>query len=114
MRHRKKRHLRGDKDRRRSELRALVASVILHERIETTKARARITRPAVEKMITRGKTPGLTTIRILTRDLPRNAVKKITEVLGPRYQTRPGGYTRIIHAGKYKDGTQKVFLELVK
>ena len=93
---------------------ALAAAVLLHERIETTQARAKITKSAVEKMITRAKTPGVTTIRILTRDLPRNAVKKAMEVLGPRYATRPGGYTRIIHNGQYKDGTSKVFLELVK
>ena len=114
MRHRKKRHLRGDKDRQRSELRALAASVILHERIATTHARAKIARSAVERLITRGKTPGLTSIRLLSRDLPRNAVKKVMEVLGPRYASRPGGYTRIIHAGKYKDGTAKVLLEFVK
>lgn len=101
-------------DRRRSELRALVTSVILHERIATTKARARITKSAVEKMVTRGKTPGLTTIRFLSRDLPANAVKKVMEVFAPRYATRPGGYTRIIHSGKYKDGTAKVLLEFVK
>lgn len=114
MRHRAKKHLRGSKDRQRKELRALAAAVLLHERIETTQARAKITKSAVEKMITRAKTPGVTTIRILTRDLPRNAVKKAMEVLGPRYATRPGGYTRIIHNGQYKDGTSKVFLELVK
>ena len=114
MRHRKVRHLRGSKDRQRKELRALAASVILHERIETTSARAKIARSAVEKMITRAKTPGLTAIRLLSRDLPRNAVKKMLEVIGPQYQNRNGGYTRIIHTGKYKDGTPKVFLELVK
>lgn len=114
MRHRKKKHLRGDKDRQRKELRALVSAVVLYERIETTKSRARITKSAVEKMITRAKTPGLVSIRILGRDLPKLAVKKMMEVLGPRYQARPGGYTRIIHMGKYKDGTSKVLLELVK
>ena len=114
MRHRNKRHLRGDKDRRRKELRALAASVILYERIATTKARAKITKSAVEKMITRGKKGGLTAIRLLRADLPLNAVKKIMEVYAPRFQSRPGGYTRMIHAGKYKDGTAKVLLEFVK
>ncbi|OGE84272.1 MAG: 50S ribosomal protein L17 [Candidatus Doudnabacteria bacterium RIFCSPHIGHO2_01_FULL_49_9] len=114
MRHRKKRHLRGDKDRRRKELRALCAAAVLYERITTTKARAKLTQSAVEKMITRGKKGGLTAIRILAADLPRNAVKKIMEVYAPRYQARAGGYTRIIHVGKYKDGTDKVMLEFVK
>ena len=114
MRHRKKKHLRGDKDRRRQELRALCASVILYERITTTKARAKLTQSAVEKMITRGKKGGLTAIRLLAADLPRNAVKKIMEVYAPRFKERVGGYTRVIHAGKYKDGTSKVILEFVK
>ncbi|OGE76894.1 MAG: 50S ribosomal protein L17 [Candidatus Doudnabacteria bacterium RIFCSPHIGHO2_02_FULL_48_21] len=114
MRHRKKRHLRGDKDRRRKELRALATSVILHDRIETTKSRAKITKTAVEKMVTKGKKGGLTAIRLLRKDLPENAVKKVIEVFAPRFQSRPGGYTRILHAGKYKDGTDKVLLEFVK
>lgn len=114
MRHRKKRHLRGDRDRRRKELRALCTAAILYERITTTKARAKITKSAVEKMITRGKKGGITATRMLSRDLPTNAVKKILEVYAPRYQTRTGGYTRILHAGKYKDGTAKVILEFIK
>ena len=114
MRHRKKRHLRGSGDRRRKELRALCKAVVLYERIETTHARARLTRSAVEKMVTRGKAGSLAARRALLRDLPQNAVRKIFEVLAPRYQERKGGYTRILHVGKYKDGTAKVMLEFVK
>lgn len=114
MRHRKKRHLRGDLDRRRKELRALATAVVLYEKIETTQARARLTRSKVERLVTRGKTPGLATVRLLRRDLPLNAVKKVVEVLGPRYQSRAGGYTRILHVGRFKNGTSKVLLEFVK
>lgn len=113
MRHRKKRHLRGDKDRRRKELRALAIALILYERIETTNARAKIAKSFVEKILTRGKKSGLATLRELRRDLPSNAAKKVLEVLSPRYQTRPGGYTRIIRSGIFKDGTKKVILELI-
>lgn len=114
MRHRVKKELRGPKDRRRKELRALASAVILFERIETTHSRARIARSKVERLITRGKKPGLPSYRMLLRDLPIPAAKKIVEVLRERYSTRPGGYTRIIHSGKYKDGTDKVILELVQ
>lgn len=114
MRHRKKRKLRGDKDRRRKELRSLATALILYERIQTTHARAKITKSFVEKIVTRGKKTGLPTIRLLLRDLPQNAVKKVLEVLSPRYQTRPGGYTRTVHSGIYKDGTKKVLLEFIK
>lgn len=114
MRHRKNRHLRGSRDRARKELRVLARSMVLYERMMTTQARARIVRTEVEKMITRGKKPELAAIRALRRDLPMNAVKKIVEVLSPRYKERTGGYTRMIHAGKFKDGTKKVILEFVK
>src|SRR3989338_4858375 len=114
MRHRKKRHLRGDKDRRRKELRALATSVILHDRRENTKSRAKITKTAVEKMVTKGKKGGLTAIRLLRKDLPENAVKKVIEVFAPRFQRRPGGYTRIIKTGTYKDGNDTTLLECVK
>lgn len=114
MRHRKKRHLRGSHDRQKKERRALASAAILYERIETTLARAKIAKSAVEKMISRGKRGGLSSFRLLLRDLPVNAVKKIVEVLGPRYAARPGGYTRIVNLGKYKDGTKKVLLELLK
>lgn len=114
MRHRKKRHLRGSGDRRRKELRALCKAVILYERIETTHARARIARRAVEKMITLGKAGSLAARRALFADLPQNAVRKIFEVLSPRYKDRRGGYTRILRIGKFKDGTAKVILELLK
>lgn len=114
MRHRKKRHLRGSSDRRRKELRALATALVLYEGIETTQARARLARRAVEKMITRGKTQNLHSRRLLRRDLSAHATRKILEVLSPRYQGRPGGYTRILHLGKFKDGTKKVRLELIK
>lgn len=114
MRHRKKRHLRGGRDRRRKELRALACALILYEKIETTKARAVLVKAKVEKLITQGKrSKGLATLRRLRRDLPLNAVKKILEVISPRYQSRPGGYTRLLNVGKYKDGTRKVLLEFV-
>src|SRR3989338_10661868 len=113
MRHRKKRHLRGSPDRQRKELRALATSLILYERIETTQARARLARVAVEKMITRGKKSGLHSIRLLRRDLSLNATKKVVEVLSPRYSARPGGYTRILRRGEFSDGTTKVILELL-
>ncbi len=113
MRHRKKRHLRGPRDRRRKELRALAGALILYERIETTQSRARLTRAAVEKLVTRGKKPGLSAFRYLRRDLPLNAVKKVLEVLAPRYQSRAGGYTRTTRVGKFRDGTVKVALEFV-
>lgn len=114
MRHRKKRTLRGSKDRARKELRALVTSLILYEHIETTQARAKLARVKIERIITKGKKGDLNARRQLLRDLSRNVASKVIDVLSPRYKTREGGYTRMVKVGQYKDGTQKVRFEFVK
>lgn len=113
MRHLKKKKIGKGKDHARKLLRSLAASVIVYEKIQTTEARAKIARSVVEKLITKGRNGDLHNKRQVFSDLPNNAAKKVIEVLGPRYKERKGGYTRIIHIGKYKDGMPKVQLELV-
>jgi large subunit ribosomal protein L17 len=112
------------KDHARKLVRSLAASAIIYEKIQTTEARAKITRSAVEKLITKGKSAmggsasggkdsSLHNKRQIFSELPASAAKKIIEVLGPRYKARQGGYTRIVRLGKFKDGMPKVQLELV-
>lgn len=100
---------------RKALLRNLAASVILYEKVQTTQAKAKAVRPLVERAITAGKTPSLTARRNLMRVFyTEHPVKKILEVLGPRYATRPGGYTRIIKLGARKnDAADMVQIELV-
>jgi len=91
-------------------------SLITHERVVTTLAKAKALRPHVEKIITLGKSKNLNSIRRamgLLQD--RAAVKKLFDELGPRYQTRPGGYTRIMRLHDYRigDGGSKAIIELV-
>lgn len=96
-------------------MRSVAASLVLHERIRTTAARARAVRPFVEQCITLSRTNGLTQRRALLATLqhPR-AVQKLLEVVGPRYQSRAGGYTRTIRLGNRKgDNAPEVLLELV-
>ncbi len=96
-------------------LRSLAESVILYEKVKTTAAKAKAVRPLVEKMITVGKTNTLTSRRKLQSFFyTENSVKKILEVLGPRFKERKGGYTRIIKIGPRKgDGAQVAQIELV-
>jgi large subunit ribosomal protein L17 len=101
---------------RRALLRGLATSVILYEHCNTTLAKAKAVRPLVEKLITKGKTKTLTSRRQLNAVLmSENAVNKILEELGPRYATRPGGYTRIIKLGtRQGDGAEIAQIQLVK
>ena len=116
MRHRKKGKILGRTAApRKALLRNLATSVILYEKVQTTEAKAKAVRPLVERAITAGKTPSLATRRNLMRVFyTEHPIKKLFEVLGPRYATRPGGYTRIIKLGSRKnDSASMVQIELV-
>ena len=96
-------------------LRNLATSVILFEKVKTTKAKAKAVRPLVERMITTGKTDSVLARRRLTQVLyGQNVMKKVVEELGPRYKARNGGYTRITGLGRREgDGAEMVQIELV-
>ncbi len=116
MRHRKKgKILDRKKAPREAMLRNLAASIVLHEKVKTTSAKAKAVKPLVEKAITTGKTNSLASRRRLLKFFyTDHPVKKILEVLGPRYEKRPGGYTRIIKLGHREgDGAEMVQIELV-
>ncbi len=74
----------------------LAKSLILHEKIQTTEAKAKELRPFVEKLITRGKNSDLHSRRMLIRKIGDPLlVDKIIKEIGPKYKERKGGYTRI-------------------
>jgi len=116
MKHLKKGRIFGRTKKQRSALlRDLVKSLIQHERITTTEAKAKSLRPAVEKIITRGKKNTLAVNKYLHSFLGNKAAKKISGVLSPRYHSHPGGYTRIIKlAPRKSDGSPMAIIELVK
>ena len=90
-------------------------SVITHERVVTTMAKAKALRPFVEKVITLGKRGDLHARRLAMSQIrDADMVKKLFEVIGPRYQNRHGGYTRVLKAGyRYGDSAAVAVIELV-
>lgn len=117
MRHSKQRNkLSRDAAHRRSLLRNLSRQLIEHERIQTSQAKAKAVKPEVEKMITLAKRDDLHARRQLLARLGQDKfiVHKLVTEIAPRYQERPGGYTRIIKLGpRRSDSTEMVFIELV-
>jgi large subunit ribosomal protein L17 len=116
MRHQvKRRLLRRDSAHRRALLRNLVTSFLDKERVRTTLAKAKATRPIAEKMITLGKRGTLHARRQAAAYLTREAtVKRLFEEIAPRFTERPGGYTRILKtAPRSGDGAVMGILELV-
>lgn len=93
----------------------MVAALFRHERIRTTRAKALAVRRTAEKMITRAKQDSVHSRRIVARRLHDPAVlAKLFNVLGPRFQSRPGGYTRVLKLGpRYGDASEMVILELL-
>ena len=91
------------------------ASLIKHEQIVTTLPKAKDLRPVVEKLITLGKRGDLHARRVAMSKLRDDGmVKKLFEVLGPRYQSSPGGYTRVLKAGfRYGDNAPMAVIEFV-
>jgi large subunit ribosomal protein L17 len=100
---------------RKALLRSLVTSFVEKERIRTTLAKAKETRPIAEKMITLAKTNSLHTRRLALQYIyKKDVVKKLFEDIAPRFTERPGGYTRIIKLGpRAGDGAEMAILELV-
>src|SRR5580692_12340451 len=102
-------------DHRRSMLANLAVSLIKHEQITTTLPKAKDLRPVVEKLVTLGKRGGLHARRQAISQMRDIAmVKKLFDVLGPRYKERNGGYTRVLKAGfRYGDSAPVAVIEFV-
>lgn len=100
---------------RRAMVRNMVTSLLKHERIKTTKVRAKEIRRYAEKMITVAKKETLASKRrVLGFVREREVVNKLFKTLIYRYAERKGGYTRILKLGnRMGDGAEMVFLELV-
>ena len=117
MRHAKQRNkLSRDSAHRRALMRNLCREVIQHERIKTSQAKAKAVKPKLEKLITLAKRGDLHARRQALYELGQDKflVHKLFEEVAPRYEERPGGYTRIVKLGpRRSDSTEMVFLELV-
>jgi large subunit ribosomal protein L17 len=90
-------------------------ALIKHEQIVTTLPKAKDLRPVVEKLVTLGKRGDLHARRQAIAQIKDVAlVKKLFDVLGPRYKERPGGYTRVLKAGfRYGDNAPMAVIEFV-
>ena len=116
MRHRVAgRKLQRTSSHRAALFRNMAAALIKHEQITTTTAKAKELRPYVEKLITLAKKGGLSNRRLAhARMLDDTQLRKLFDVIAPRYADRAGGYTRIIKAGnRASDAAPIAIIELV-
>ncbi len=117
MRHRKKSEkFSRPRAQRKALVKALLRAVIINERITTTTSRAKYMRSEVDKLITKAKADNLASRRLVYRKLgDHNLVKRLFEVIAPRFKSVNGGYTRIARLVPRKgDGASISLLELTK
>lgn len=116
MRHRKLgRRFSRDPGHRQAMFQALASALIRHEQIVTTLPKAKDLKRVVEKFITLAKRGDLNSRRLAAARLrDDDMVKKLFDVLAPRYKSRMGGYTRVLKAGfRYGDNSPRAVIELV-
>jgi len=92
-----------------------LASLMTHERIQTTVSKAKELRPLAERLITTAKNDGIAARRRVYQWIPDHVtVKKVFESIAPRFVDRPGGYTRILKLGPRRgDAAEAAILEFV-
>ena len=100
---------------RRALLRNLAATLIEHGHLRTTLAKAKEVRPFVERLVTLGRRTDLAARRRALQILPRKqVVRQLFSDVAPRFQERPGGYTRILKLGpRQGDGAPMARIEFV-
>ncbi|TVR65227.1 MAG: 50S ribosomal protein L17 [Gemmatimonadales bacterium] len=117
MRHRTKgRNLSRTASHKKATMRNMATSLFRHERIETTTAKAKELRPYAERLITLARRGDLHARRLAARKIQdREILAKLFDDIGPRFQDRPGGYTRVLKTGFRKgDAAEMALIELVE
>ena len=104
------------KTQRRALMNSLVLNLIVREKIKTTLPKAKEMRPMAEKLVTQAKKDNLTARKLVVSKLGghKREVKKLFEVIAPKYAEKNGGYTRILKLGTRKaDGAPMAIIEFV-
>jgi large subunit ribosomal protein L17 len=116
MRHRNQGRKLGKTSSHRTAMFAnMAAALIKHEQIKTTLPKAKELRPFVEKLVTLSRRNNLHARRLaLSQVRDETQVKKLFDVIGPRYAARPGGYTRVLKVGfRYGDHAPMAVIEFI-
>lgn len=116
MRHRKSgRQLNRNSSHRQAMFKNMASSLVKHEVIKTTLPKAKELRRVIEPLITLAKQDSVANRRLaMARTADKEVVGKLFNELGPRYETRPGGYTRIMKCGfRAGDNAPMAYVELV-
>ena len=109
------RRLGRSRDQRKALFRNLTTELFRHNRIKTTEAKAKAIQPIAEKLVSLAKRGDLNSRRLAARDLNDPAVlQKLFDEIGPSFEDRSGGYTRVFKLGPRRgDAARMALIELV-
>ncbi len=115
MLHRNKnKQLSRNKNQRNALIKSLAVSLVKHGKITTTEIKAKVLKPFVEKLITKGKAGDLSATRLIASKIGAASAKKIIKEISPKYKDRQGGYARIIKIkARVSDGARMAQIEFV-
>ena len=117
MRHgNNKRKFGREKNQRNALMHSLALNLIVREKIKTTLPKAKELKPFIEKLVTKAKKGDLATRRVVISQLTNRSkeVKKLFDVIAPKYKDKNGGYTRVLKLGARKsDGAKMAIIEFV-
>jgi len=114
--HNTKRKFGRRKNQRNALLNSLALNLIVRGKIKTTAPKAKELRPFIEKLVTKAKKGDAATRRIIISKLSNRSkeVKKLFEIIVPKYMDKKGGYTRVLKLGARKsDGTKMAIIEFI-
>ena len=96
-------------------MRSLMRSLIIHERISTTEAKAKELRPLIEKLVSHARVDSVANRRLVASRLGNDdeSTAKLFATIAPRYTERPGGYTRIVKRAVAVDGKKQAYIAFV-
>jgi large subunit ribosomal protein L17 len=117
MRHHEKfRTLGREKGQRQALIKSLLRSLVIHEGITTTEAKAKELRKFIEPMVTKARNITLANRRLIVSEIgDEKAAKKLIDVIAPAHKDRNGGYTRVIKLPLRKsDGAKMAHIQFVK
>ncbi len=114
--HNTKRKFGRTKNQKKALLNSLALNLIVRGKIKTTEPKAKELRPFIEKLITKAKKGDMATRRVIISKLSNRSreVKKLFEIIAPKYKDQKGGYTRVLKLGLRKaDGAPMALIEFV-
>ena len=114
--HNSKRKFGREKNLRNALMNSLALNLIVREKIKTTEPKAKELRPFIEKLVTKAKAGDIASRKLVVSKLVnrKKEVKKLFEVIAPRYKDKNGGYTRVLKLGARKsDGAKMAIIEFV-